>query len=32
MKTTQLKDFTGENIYVGFDVHKSSWKVTIGHL
>ena len=22
-------DFTGQNIYVGFDVHKKSWKVTI---
>ncbi len=22
-------DFTGQNIYAGFDVHKKSWKVTI---
>jgi transposase len=22
-------DFTGQNIYAGFDVHKNSWKVTI---
>ena len=22
-------DFTGENIYIGFDVHKKDWKVTI---
>ena len=22
---TKIKDFTGENIYVGFDVHKKSW-------
>ncbi len=28
---TQVKkiDFTGQNIYVGFDVHLKSWKVTI---
>lgn len=28
---TQIKkiDFTNQNIYVGFDVHKKSWKVTI---
>ena len=28
---TQVKqiDFTGQNIYAGFDVHKKSWKVTI---
>jgi hypothetical protein len=22
-------DFTGQNTYAGFDVHKKSWKVTI---
>ena len=22
-------DFTGQNIYIGFDVHKKSWKVTV---
>lgn len=29
--TTQINniDFTGQNIYVGFDVHLKSWKVTI---
>jgi transposase len=27
-KNTKL-DFTGENVYVGLDVHKNSWKVTI---
>lgn len=26
---TKIKDFTGENIYVGFDVHKKSWQVSI---
>lgn len=26
---TKIKDFSGENIYVGFDVHKNSWKVSI---
>jgi len=26
---TQKLDFTGENIYVGFDVHLKSWTVTI---
>lgn len=26
---TKIKDFTGENIYVGFDVHKNSWQVSI---
>jgi len=30
MKTQVKKiDFTGQNIYAGFDVHKNSWKVTI---
>jgi transposase len=29
MKTAPIQDFSGENIYVGFDVHKKSWKVTI---
>ena len=29
--TTQSNklDFTGQNIYVGFDVHLKSWRVTI---
>jgi hypothetical protein len=22
-------DFTGQNIYVGFDAHRKSWKVTV---
>ena len=26
---TKIKDYTGENIYVGFDVHKKSWQVSI---
>ena len=26
---TKVKDFTGENIYGGFDVHKKSWQVSI---
>ena len=26
---TKIKDFSGENIYVGFDVHKKSWQVSI---
>lgn len=26
---TKIKDFTGENIYIGFDVHKKSWQVSI---
>lgn len=26
---TNLKDFTGENIYVGIDAHLKSWKVTL---
>ena len=26
---TKIKDFTGENIYIGFDVHKKSWRVSI---
>ena len=25
----KIKDFTGEDIYVGFDVHKKSWQVSI---
>ena len=29
MKTQKVIDFKGENIYVGFDVHKKSWQVTI---
>jgi transposase len=29
MKTVPTIDFTGENIYVGFDVHQKSWRVTI---
>jgi transposase len=30
MKTQSNKiDFTGQNIYVGFDVHLKSWKVTV---
>ena len=31
MQTRETKgpDFTGENIYIGFDVHKKDWKVTI---
>ena len=30
MQTQNNKlDFTGQNIYVGFDVHLKSWKVTI---
>lgn len=30
MQTTNTKlDFSGQNIYVGFDVHLKSWKVTI---
>jgi transposase len=24
-----IKDYTGENIYIGFDVHKKSWQVSI---
>lgn len=30
---TQVKklDFTGQNIYVGMDTHKNSWKVSIAH-
>lgn len=27
-KTNKL-DFSGQNIYVGLDTHKNSWKVTI---
>ncbi len=26
---TKIKDFSGENIYIGFDVHKKSWQVSI---
>lgn len=26
---TKIKDFKGENIYVGLDVHKKSWQVSI---
>jgi len=26
---TKIKDFSGENVYVGFDVHKRSWQVSI---
>ena len=26
---TKIQDFTGENIYVGLDVHKRSWQVSI---
>jgi len=22
-------DFTGENVYVGFDVHKKNWRISI---
>jgi hypothetical protein len=30
MQTQSSKlDFSGQNIYVGFDVHLKSWKVTI---
>ena len=30
MQTSNTKlDFSGQNIYVGFDVHLKSWKVTI---
>jgi hypothetical protein len=30
MKTQSNKlDFTGQNIYAGFDVHLKSWRVTI---
>jgi len=31
MQTTssRLKDFSGQNIYVGLDVHDKSWKVHV---
>ena len=29
MKQTVQPDFTGQNIYVGMDVHKKSWTVSI---
>ena len=35
MPTTNLQnsnDFTGQNFYVGLDVHKKSWSVTIRSL
>ncbi len=25
----KIKDYLGENIYIGFDVHKKSWQVSI---
>jgi transposase len=29
MKTLKITDFTGQNIFIGLDVHKKSWTVTI---
>jgi len=29
MKTNKITDFSGEKIYIGFDVHKKNWQVTI---
>lgn len=28
-KVSQSRDFTGENFYIGLDVHKKSWSVTV---
>jgi len=28
-KLSQSRDFTGENFYIGLDVHKKSWSVTV---
>ena len=28
-ESTKLRDFSGQNIYVGMDVHHKSWKVHI---